>query len=169
MTIKVKLTQLAKDLIQENEEDNSTDYSLSFIPKRATEGSNGYDLFACIAEPLTIRYNEIVKIPTGVHVHLGDGLTPQTAGTMAYAGLYLPRSSNNSLVLTNTVGLHDSDYQGESFLKYKNIGEAPVVIKTGDKIGQLLIVPSFITELHLVADFEEETTRGEGGFGSTGV
>lgn len=159
--IRVKLTELAKRLY--------TEKSIDFIPKRATDGSNGYDLFACIEEPIKIHYMQIVKIPLGVNIWLGDDLGKATQGEMLLSGLYLPRSSNNNLILTNIVGLLDSDYQGESFLKYKNIGEEPITINPGDRIGQLVIVPTIVVPLNIVESFEEVTERGEGGDGSTGV
>lgn len=158
--IKVKLTEAAKSLTR------TTDHA--FLPTRATDGSNGYDLFACIAEPVTLLAGEIFKFPTGVHIWLGAELLGQTGGNMAYAGLYLPRSSNKGMKLSNTVGLLDSDYTGQSFLKYKNESTDTIVVKTGDRIGQLLIVPSFIIPMEVVESFEGSTERGEGGFGHTG-
>lgn len=152
------VTDSAKELIEQG-------LLATVEPTQSTEGSNGYDLYAALPElDVTIRFNEVVKIPTGVKVWLGE----ETDDFLSIAGLLLPRSSNKGLVLTNTIGLADADYQGEIFFSYKNTNEDPVTIRRGTRIGQLVLVPTLKTDFREVAYFEKVTSRGEGGFGSTG-
>ncbi len=142
---------------------------IDFMPARATPDSVGYDLRACIAAPLDIAAGKVAKIPTGVHVWIGQDTSKESGGRFTMVGLYFPRSSNNeNLILTNTIGVLDPDYQGESFLKYKNIGDTTETIYPGQKIGQLVFTIAYIGELDQVGEFLETTERGEGGFGSTG-
>lgn len=143
---------------------------LSFLPTRASEGSNGYDLRACIDEPVVMKLGDVYKFPTGIAIDLGKlRLDSGSTAFIEFAGLLLPRSSTPGLVLENTIGLVDADYQGEIFLKYRSRSEDQIVIKPGDRIGQLLIVLSYLTEAKKVVEFTRETARGNGGFGSTGV
>lgn len=159
--IHFKFTQLAT-FLQETR-------GLDFTPVRADLGSSGYDLKACMVEPLSIWPDEVVKIPTGVHIWIGDMKdVTDSSEEVQFAGLYLPRSSNPGLVLTNTVGLLDSSYQGESFLKYRNISDEVITIEPADKIGQLVIFPTYVGVMREVEGFHKETSRGEGGFGSSG-
>jgi dUTP pyrophosphatase len=160
--IQFKLTELALDL--------GRTYNINFAPKRADAGSSGYDLKACIEEEsLTIWPDEVYKIPTGVHIWIGgmENIV-DLSENIQFAGLYLPRSSNPGLVLTNTVGLLDSSYQGESFLRYRNISDEVITIERGDRIGQLVIFPTYIGSICEVNGFVHDTSRGEGGFGSSG-
>ena len=164
--IKIKKTALALPL--------EPILGVDFTPKRADSGAIGYDLRACIEEPVTLKTTEVFKFPTGVHIWIenGDPFTNDEYlqySSIGYAGLYLPRSSNPGLILTNTIGLLDPSYQGESFLKYMNNSEEPITIKPGERIGQIIFVPAFIGALELVEKFESTTERGEGGFGSTGA
>lgn len=180
-----KLTELAssgriKKLVFGGEGIGYLNEVVDFTPKRATSGSNGYDLRACIEQPITLSYHEVAKIPTGVllwpgslqfkgyietyEVELGEFV----ALSVQFAGLLLPRSSNPGLKLENTVRLLDADYQGEIFFKYRNTSEDLITIKPGDAIGQLLLVPSVLPELVQVQEFSLPTERGNNGFGSTG-
>lgn len=158
MPIQFKLTEKAKELKAKG---------IDVTPRRMQKGDAGQDLSACIDEELLIYPGEVVKIPTGVCVWLGDDLLPQTEGNMTYAGLYLPRSSNQGLVLTNTVGLLDSAYQHESFCKWRNTSDDLVKIRPGDRMAQLVIFPAFIVDWLEVEEFEEITGRGKGD-GSSG-
>jgi dUTP pyrophosphatase len=148
MTINYKLTALAKALAM-----------FDFAPMQSTSGSAGYDLKACIEKEVKIFPGETVKIPTGVHIWLN---------TKGIAGLYLPRSSTKGLMLENTVGLLDGDYQGESFIKFYNYSDVSVAIQPGQRIAQLVLIHVCVQEMQAVNEFQEQTTRGEGGFGSTG-
>lgn len=155
-----KFTTLAKKLMSQKP-------GLDFSPTRATAQSAGFDLSACIEEPITIWPGQIAKIPTGVHIWL-NGQLEGSNGELILCGLYLPRSSTPGLCLTNTVGLLDNDYQGESFFKYINRANAPVTINPGDRIGQIVVQIAYIGHMEKVNEFDTLTDRGKGGFGSTG-
>lgn len=155
--IKVILTDKAKELQAKG---------IDVQPRRGTPLSAGMDLAACIDEPVTIYPGVITKIYTGLKIYLGNDLLVMD-GVAELAGLYLPRSSNSELVLANTVGLLDCDFQGESFLKV-TARENSFVINPGDRIAQLVVIPAIMLDWHFVSSFNEVTERGEGGDGSTG-
>ena len=131
------------------------------LPHYATGGSAGLDLRACLDQPLTLEPGQTELIPTGVAIHLADpGL----------AAVILPRSGlghKHGIVLGNLVGLIDSDYQGQIFVSTWNRGNAAFVIKPMERLAQLVVVPIVQVELNVVDDFES-SSRGAGGFGSTG-
>jgi dUTP pyrophosphatase len=145
--------------------------NLNFTPRRATDKSNGFDLFACIPEGITIFPDEVGKVCTGVHIWIGSWKETfiKNGGVAAWAGLLIPRSSSKGLILNNTVGLIDNDYQGEIICKYRNITNESVHIKSGECFAQLVIVPTYIGILEEIEEFETITNRGEGGFGSTNL
>jgi dUTP pyrophosphatase len=130
-------------------------------PHYATPGSAGLDLRACIAEPLTLKPGDTVLIPTGMAIHLADpGL----------AAMILPRSGlghQHGIVLGNLVGLIDSDYQGEIMVSTWNRGSASFTLKPLDRLAQLVVVPILQVTFDIVEQFNA-STRGQGGFGSTG-
>jgi dUTP pyrophosphatase len=130
-------------------------------PRYATPGSAGLDLRACIDAPLTIRPGETHLVPTGMAVHLADpGL----------AALILPRSGlghKHGIVLGNLVGLIDSDYQGEIMVSTWNRGRENFTLNPLDRLAQLVIVPVLQATFDFVEEFDA-STRGAGGFGSTG-
>jgi dUTP pyrophosphatase len=131
------------------------------LPARATEGSAGVDLRACLDHPLEIPPAGCELVPTGIAIYLGDpGL----------AAMILPRSGlghRHGIVLGNLVGLIDSDYQGELMISCWNRGAASFVIEPGARIAQLVIVPVVPVDFEVVAEFPQ-TERGAGGFGHTG-
>jgi len=131
------------------------------LPRYATPGSAGLDLRACIDEPITLRAGDSALVPTGLAIHLGDpGL----------AAVLIPRSGlghKHGIVLGNLVGLIDSDYQGQVFVSCWNRGQEPFVVNPMERIAQLVVVPVVQVELNVVESFEE-SSRGAGGFGSTG-
>ena len=130
------------------------------LPAAQHQGDAGLDL--CSAVDVVIEPGERVMIPTGVAVAIPDG----------HAGLVLPRSglaSKHGLTMANSPGLIDAGYRGEVICAAVNLDrEEAVKILVGDRIAQLVIVelpsvaPVWVAEL-------PETTRGEGGFGSTGT
>lgn len=132
------------------------------LPARATPGSAGMDLRACLDAPLTLAPGESALISTGLAIHIADpGL----------AALVLPRSGlghKHGIVLGNLVGLIDSDYQGELMVSVWNRGRAAFTIGPGERIAQLVIVPVVQAEFERVESFAE-SARGTGGFGSSGV
>ncbi|MEX2148761.1 MAG: dUTP diphosphatase [Steroidobacteraceae bacterium] len=131
------------------------------LPERATAGSAGLDLRACLDAPLLLEPGQTQLVPTGIAIHLDDpGL----------AAVLLPRSGlghRHGIVLGNLVGLIDSDYQGQVMVSVWNRGDHPFTIEPGDRIAQMIVVPVVQVEFELVADFEA-TQRGAGGFGSSG-
>lgn len=130
------------------------------LPERAHPGDAGLDLRSAI--DVEVRAGERAMVPTGLAVAIPDG----------YAGLVLPRSglaSRQGLTLANAPGLIDAGYRGEVICSVVNLDRSsPVVIAKGDRIAQLVIVavpevaPVLVEEL-------PPTTRGQGGFGSTGT
>ncbi|WP_319244889.1 dUTP diphosphatase [uncultured Propionivibrio sp.] len=130
-------------------------------PHYATAGSAGLDLRACIEGPLKLNPGETQLIPTGLAIHLEDpGL----------AAIILPRSGlghKHGIVLGNLVGLIDSDYQGEIMVSAWNRGKDAFTINPLDRIAQLVVIPVLQVAFDVVDEFDA-STRGVGGFGSTG-
>jgi dUTP pyrophosphatase len=131
------------------------------MPKRATQGSAGMDLRACIDAPLVLEPGAVELIRTGISIYLEDpGL----------AALLLPRSGlghTNGIVLGNLVGLIDSDYQGPLMVSVWNRGSSPFTITPGDRIAQMVVVPVVHVDFEVVEDFTG-SKRGAAGFGSSG-
>jgi dUTP pyrophosphatase len=131
------------------------------LPKRATSGSAGLDLRACIDQAIDLQPGATELIPTGIAIHIADpGL----------AALIVPRSGlghRHGIVLGNLVGLIDSDYQGELLISCWNRGQKPFRIEPGERIAQLVVVPVVPVEFQVVESFEH-SRRGAGGFGHTG-
>jgi len=131
------------------------------LPHYATPGAAGLDLRACIEAPLTLRPGDSQLVSSGIAIHVGNP---------GYAAMVLPRSglgSKNGIVLGNLVGLIDSDYQGPLMISVWNRGKADFTIQPMDRIAQLVVVPVAQVEFEVVEDFAA-STRGAGGFGSTG-
>ncbi|TVO59483.1 dUTP diphosphatase [Denitromonas halophila] len=130
-------------------------------PAYATPGAAGLDLRACLDAPLNLLPGDTVLVPTGVAIHLDDpGL----------AAMILPRSGlghKHGIVLGNLVGLIDSDYQGQIFVSVWNRGKVAFKIEPMERIAQLVVVPVVQATFNVVDQFEA-STRGAGGFGSTG-
>ncbi len=132
------------------------------LPFRATEGSAGADLFACIDDDIILKSGERMLIPTGIAIELDN---PQCGAFI------FPRSSlsfKNGVSLANCVGVVDSDYRGEVKVALINHSDTDFVIHNGDRIAQLVIMPVIIPSFE-VADELNDTDRGAGGFGSTGI
>ena len=133
----------------------------SQLPSYATPGSAGLDLRACISEPIDIAPGQTLLIPTGIAIHVADP---------GYCAIILPRSGlghKHGIVLGNLVGLIDSDYQGQLMVSTWNRGQQNFQICAMDRLAQLVIVPVAQVEWEVVEDFST-STRGTGGFGSTG-
>ncbi len=122
------------------------------------------DLPALLDSPLILMSGESKRISAKfqMHMRVPEGLHA--------AALILPRSGwgSRGLVIANTVGLIDSDYQGEVQLTLLNRGTDPLLIKPGDRIMQMLFIPVLRARFNPVESFTVETKRGAGGFGSTG-
>jgi len=131
------------------------------LPRYATAGAAGLDLRACVEAPLTLQPGDSQLVRSGIAIHVADP---------GYAAVVLPRSglgSKHGIVLGNLVGLIDSDYQGEVLVSVWNRGRASFTLQPLDRIAQLLVVPVVQVELEVVEEFAE-SSRGAGGFGSTG-
>ena len=130
------------------------------IPTYGTEYSAGADLYALLDSTVEIAPHETTFIPTGISVEIPEG----------YCGLIFARSSmgaKRGLAPANKVGVIDADYRGEIMVALHNHSEKIATVEPGERVAQLAIVP------FLKAEFEEaddltDTTRGAGGFGSTG-
>ncbi len=131
------------------------------LPYRATPGSAGADLFACLDKDVRIAPGERKLIPTGIAIELLDRRS---------GGFVFPRSSVSSkhgVSLANCVGVIDSDYRGEIKVPLINHSDEPYIIRHGDRIAQLVILPVLVP-IYTERDELGFTERGEGGFGSTG-
>jgi dUTP pyrophosphatase len=131
------------------------------LPERATDGSAGVDLRACIDAPMVLAPGAAELIRTGISIYIEDP---------GYAAMLLPRSGlghKNGIVLGNLVGLIDSDYQGPLMVSCWNRSTTPFTLNPGDRIAQLVIVPVVHADFEIVEDFTS-STRGGGGFGSSG-
>ena len=131
-------------------------------PFYATNGSAGMDLSACIDEPIVIKKGEIAFVPTGIAISLPSN--EYVAYIYARSGL----ACKNGITLANGVGVIDSDYRGELKCAMINLGSEDFTINFGDRIAQLVIAPVCIAEIN-ITDELDDTKRGAGGFGSTGV
>ena len=131
------------------------------LPAYATSGSAGLDLRACINEQQILQPGDTVLIPTGIAIHIEDN---------NLCAMILPRSGlghKHGIVLGNLVGLIDSDYQGELKISCWNRNSEHFTVQPGDRIAQLVFLPVVRVEFQVVETFTQ-TSRGEGGFGSTG-
>ena len=133
------------------------------LPHRATDGSAGIDLRACIDEPITIKAGESQLIGTGLAIYIQD---PD------YVGFIMPRSGlghKHGIVLGNLTGVIDADYQGELMVSIWNRSQTDYVLQPSEKMAQYLVVPIARPTFEIVAEFSDISVRGEGGFGSTGT
>ena len=132
----------------------------AIIPTRATNGSAGLDLYACLDNSETILPSETKLIKTGIAISIEKDFV---AYVYARSGLAVKKG----ITLANCVGVIDSDYRGEVCVALHNISKEPYEVKEGERIAQLVIqkveYPTIIETENL-----DETKRGEGGFGSTG-
>jgi len=131
------------------------------LPMYATEGSAGLDLMAQIKEPTEIWPGAVELIPSGIAINMQN---PHMAAML------LPRSGlghKKGIILGNGTGLIDSDYQGEIFMSIWNRSTNLVTISPRERIAQMIFVPVMHPVFYVVQEFTK-STRGTGGFGSTG-
>lgn len=154
------------------------------LPMYATPGSAGMDLICC--EDIAIYSGEVKAIHTGIAIWIGSRHETPTHG---YTALILPRSGlgTKGLILANTAGVIDEDYQGELIVQAWNRcpcvvdrrdvdaghaipvpGNSRIILNAGDKFAQLVFVPIIKAQFNVVEEFSHATNRGAGGFGSTG-
>ncbi|HUD50184.1 dUTP diphosphatase [Parvibaculum sp.] len=133
------------------------------LPRYETEGAAGMDLLAAVpdAEPLTLAPGARALVPTGLAIALPQGFEAQVRPRSGLA-------AKNGVTVLNSPGTIDCDYRGEVKVILINLGAEPFVVTRGTRIAQMVIAP--VTQ-GLLAEVEtlDETVRGAGGFGSTGV
>lgn len=132
----------------------------AILPTYGSAGAAGADLYACIGDAVTIVPGETVFIPTGIAMEVPQGC----------AGLIYGRSGlacKRGLAPANKVGVIDSDYRGEIIVALHNHGRVPQTVQSGERIAQMVITPVLTPEYEIVAELSD-STRGAGGFGSTG-
>ena len=133
----------------------------AILPTFGSAQAAGADLYACLAENMTIQPGQTAFVPTGLAMELPRG----------FAGLIYARSGlacKRGLAPANKVGVVDSDYRGEFIVALHNHGTMPQTIHHGERIAQLVVTPVLIPE-YIEVENLSETSRGTGGFGSTGV
>ena len=133
-------------------------------PEYATPGSAAVDLRAALEE------DEIVTLAPGERALIPTGLAISPAGS-GYVAIIAARSGlgiKKGVSLSNGIGVIDSDYRGEIAVGLINHGNEPFEVRRGDRIAQMMFLP-VETASFLIADTLDETERGEGGFGHTGV
>ena len=132
------------------------------LPQYATEASAGMDLRAALETDLVLQPGDAALVPSGLSIHVADpGL----------CALVLPRSGlghRHGIVLGNGTGLIDADYQGPLLISVWNRGREPFTIQPGDRVAQLVLAPIVRAKLKVVDTFAG-SSRGEGGFGHTGI
>lgn len=135
--------------------------STNGIPEYKTDGASGLDLYAYVDEPITIYPLERALIPTGIYIELPNGYEAQIRGR---SGLAL----NHGITLANGIGTIDSDYRGEIKIILINLSSEPFVVKNGDRIAQM-VFSKYERADFIVVDEINPTSRGESGFGHTGI
>jgi len=130
------------------------------LPAYATTGAAGLDLQAAVDVPLTLRAGARALIPTGFAIAVPTGYEAQVRPR---SGLAL----KHGITCLNSPGTIDSDYRGEIKVILANLGHEPCEIKRGDRIAQLVPAPVQRATLLEVSSLDD-TSRGSGGFGSTG-
>ncbi len=131
------------------------------LPAYETAGSSGMDVRAAVTANVVIAPGQLALIPTGFAVAIPGGYEIQVR----------PRSGlavKQGLTLPNSPGTIDSDYRGEVKIAMINLGHEPVTVKRGDRIAQLVVAPVIRAVFTLVSELDD-TGRGSGGFGHTGI
>ena len=130
-------------------------------PTRGSAAAAGYDLYAAISDPVTIPAHSTVKIGTGLAFALPDNTF---AAIFARSGL----ATKQGLRPANCVGIYDSDYRGEYIVAIHNDTDEEKIIEPNERIAQMVLMP-YIPMMFKEVESLDETERGKGGFGSTGV
>ncbi len=133
----------------------------AILPTRGSVGSAGADLYADIAEPLTLQPGGRALVPTGIAIALPD--PNYVAYVFARSGLAI----RNGITLSNCVGVIDSDYRGEIKVGLVNQSDTAYTLNPGERFAQLVISPVVVPTI-VECDDLDQTDRGAGGFGSTG-
>ena len=131
------------------------------LPAYATEQSAGMDLRANIEDPITLRPLERRIVPTGLYIALPEGYEAQVRPR---SGLAL----KHGITVLNSPGTIDSDYRGDIGVLLINLSDTPFVINAGERIAQMVVARHEQAELIEVEELDD-TERGAGGYGHTGV
>lgn len=131
------------------------------VPEYQTEHASGMDLHACLDAPQTLQSMERAMIPTGLAIELPTGFEAQIR---ARSGLAI----KHGITMVNGIGTIDADYRGEIGILIVNLGSEAFVIEPGMRIAQMVIA-RYEQVTWQLADSLNETKRGDGGYGSTGV
>ena len=131
----------------------------SKMPEMATAGAAGYDL--CTSKAVTIKAGEYEKVPTGIRISMPMGLEAQIRPRSGLA-------AKHGVTVLNAPGTIDSDYRGEICVILINHGKKDFQIETGMRIAQMVFSKVIQVDFKQVEQLDE-TSRGEGGFGSTGI
>tara|TARA_B100001063_G_C16542378_1_gene441890 strand:+ start:173 stop:622 length:450 start_codon:yes stop_codon:yes gene_type:complete len=132
------------------------------IPEYQSRDASGFDLTAYIKENFIIKPKEYQIIPTGLIMEIPKG----------YEGQIRPRSglaAKNGITVLNSPGTIDSDYRGEIKIILINLGIKEFLILPGMRVAQMVISPTTQAELNVFTEIKSDTTRGNKGFGSTGL
>lgn len=131
------------------------------LPAYETEHAAGMDLRAAVTEPLALAPGARAMVPTGIRIALPPGTEAQVRPRSGLA-------ARHGIGMVNAPGTIDADYRGEIKVLMINHGDEAFIIQRGERIAQLVIAPVLRAQW-LLQDTLDETTRGEGGFGHTGV
>ena len=131
------------------------------IPTAGSDKDAGYDLYACIEEAIEIQPQKMAKIGTGIAITPPEGYF---GAIFARSGL----STKRGLRPANCVGACDEDYTGEYIVGLYNDSNITQIVEPGERIAQLIFLP-YVSVNMIEVDELEETERGDGGFGSTGI
>lgn len=131
------------------------------LPLYKTSGAAGADICALLEKPLVIESGKSAMVPTGLFFEIPQGYEVQIRPRSGLA-------AKNGVTVLNTPGTIDSDYRGEINVILINLGDKPFTVNSGDRIAQMLVAPVIQSDFSIVSSLEE-TERGAGGFGSTGV
>ncbi|MCL2354226.1 MAG: dUTP diphosphatase [Defluviitaleaceae bacterium] len=132
------------------------------LPSYQTAGAAGMDLYACVDDQVVLKPMGRMAVPCGFKMAIPNG----------YEAQIRPRSGlalKHGISMPNSPGTIDSDYRGEICVLLINLGAEDFIIKKGDRIAQMIISPVVQAQLVEVDALPDDTARGEGGFGSTGV
>ena len=134
--------------------------SLAKLPSYKTDGASGMDLMACIEKPISLEPGKSCLIPTGLSVAFSEKYEIQIRPRSGLA-------AKNNISVLNTPGTIDSDYRGELKIILFNHGNENFIINNNDRVAQMVLTPIIKIELEETNELPD-STRGEGGFGSTG-
>jgi dUTP pyrophosphatase len=131
------------------------------LPRKASGGSSGVDLVACVEAEVVLAPGAVALVPTGISLEIPRGYEAQVRPR---SGLAL----RSAITVLNTPGTIDSDYRGEVAVILINLGKQPFAVRRGDRIAQMVFA-RVCEPVFEEADSLEGTERGEGGFGHSGL